>query len=266
MGDAVTYEVLDRVAVITIDRPDKKNAMSMEVFDGLRHRAEEAAADDAAGAVLVRGAGGVFSSGIDISVFSGWSAAADGADGDGNVGTALLQRLQGAFNAIEEIDKPVVAAVDGYCFGGGLQLAIACHVRAVAPTAQFSVLEAKWGIIPDLGATHRLPRLIGVGRATELALTTRRIDAEEALRIGLAEVRLGGDEPQDEALAYAAQLAAGPAALRRTPRLFRENWYRDRDAALEADGVVQLQVMSGPDFQEAVAARLEGREPRYTGH
>jgi enoyl-CoA hydratase/carnithine racemase len=226
----------------------------------LRERARQAAADEAAGAVLVRGAGGVFSSGIDISVFSGWSEATAGDDAE-SLGAALLDRLQGAFNAIEDIDKPVVAAIEGYCFGGGLQLAIACHVRAVAPSAELSVLEAKWGIIPDLGATHRLARLIGLGRATELALTTRRVDADEALRIGLAEVRLDGHDPQDRALAFTAQLAA----LRRMPRLFRENWYRARDAALAEDGHVQLEVMSGPDFQEAVVARFEGREPRYTG-
>lgn len=264
MGDVVSYEIVDRVAVITIERPEKKNAMSMEVFDGLRERAGQAASDDAAGAVLVRGAGGVFSSGIDISVFSGWSEATAGDDAEA-LGAALLDRLQGAFTAIEEIDKPVVAAIEGYCFGGGLQLAIACHVRAVASSAELAVLEAKWGIIPDLGATHRLARLIGLGRATELALTTRRVDADEALRIGLAEVRLEGDDPQDRALSYAAQLASGPAALRRMPRLFRENWYRAPNDALAEDGRIQLQVMSGPDFQEAVVARFEGREPRYTG-
>jgi enoyl-CoA hydratase/carnithine racemase len=254
--DAVSYEVTDRVAHVTIERPERRNAMSLEVFDQLAARAEQAAADDRVGAVVVAGRDGTFSSGIDVSVFG--SQLHDGVD------PGFIARLQAAFTAYEELDKPTLAAIEGYCFGGGIQLAVACHLRGVAPDAQLSVLEARWGLVPDLGGTWRLPRLVGLGRATELTLTARRVDADEALAIGLAEVRLGTD-PQADAHELAARLAAGPGAVRRAPRLLRENLARPRADALAAEARTQLACIEGPDFAEAVTAGLEGRAPRFVG-
>lgn len=257
MSELVAYELIEGVAVITIDRPQRRNAMSLEVFDGLRARAEQAGDDDGAGAVLVRGAGGVFSSGIDTSVFGGQA--------EEGISEAFIRRLQDSFTAFEVLDKPTVAAIEGYCFGAGLQLAVACHLRAVGPTAVLSVMERRWGLIPDLGGTHRLPRLVGLGRATELALTARRVTAEEALAMGLADVALPADDPQGTVLAYAKQLACGPGAVRRLPRLLRENLGRSRDEALAAERAAQRACIEGPDFKEAVMASLEGREPEFVG-
>jgi enoyl-CoA hydratase/carnithine racemase len=261
--DVVSYEVIDRVAHVTIERPEVRNAMSLEVFDQLAERAAEAGADDTVGAVLVRGRDGVFSSGLDVSVFS--AQAAGGADDEDLTGHGFISRLQDAFTADEELDKPTVACIEGYCFGGGIQLAAACHLRAVAPTAQLSVLEARWALVPDLGGSHRLPRLIGLGRATELTLTARRVDADEALAIGLAEWRLDGEDPVADAHERTARLAAGPGSVRRAPRLLRENLGRPRDEALRAEADTQLACLSGPDFAEAVTASLERRDPRFSG-
>lgn len=258
MSEVVSYEVVDGVAVITIERPQVKNAMSVEVFDQLGESARRAGDDDAVGALLLRGAGGNFSSGIDTSVLGG--QAEDGVDDDG-----FVPRLQASFTAFEEIDKPSIAAIEGYCFGGGIQLAATCHLRAVAPSAQLSVMETRWGLIPDLGGTYRLPRLIGLGRATELALTARRVGADEALAMGLAEVALGEEDPQGEALAYAARLAAGPASVRLIARLMRENLARDREDALAIEVATQMECIAGPDFTEAVTAGLEGRQPSFVG-
>lgn len=257
MSDAVSYELHGRVAVITIERPERRNAMSLDVFDGLQAGAERADADEAAGAVLVRGRGGVFSSGIDTSVFA--SQARDG------VTDGFIDRLQRSFTAFEDCSKPTVAAIEGYCFGAGMQLAIACHLRAVAPSAELAVLEASWGLIPDLGGTYRLPRLVGLGRATDLIVTARRVGAEEALALGLAEVRLGSDDPQAEALGFAQRLASGPAAIRRAPALLRDNLGRSRADALASEAATQQQVMAGHDFAEAVRARSEQREPEFVG-
>ncbi len=257
MSDVVSYEVVDRVAHVTIERPDKRNAMSLEVFEQLTDRAAQAADDPDVGAVLVSGRGGTFSSGIDVSVFG--QQVGDGAD------QAFIARLQAAFTAYEELDVPTIAAIEGYCFGGGIQLAIACHLRMVAPSAELSVMEARWAIIPDLGGTYRLPRLVGLGRATELTLTARRVAAEEALAIGLAEVALPAEDPLGSAHDHAARLAAGPGALRRAPRLLRENLHRERTAALQTEANVQQACLGGPDFQEAVTAHLEGRDPRFVG-
>ncbi|MEX1177571.1 MAG: enoyl-CoA hydratase-related protein [Nitriliruptor sp.] len=262
MTDVVSYEVVDKVAHVTIERPEVRNAMSLEVFDQLTERAAEAAADDGVGAVLVRGRDGVFSSGLDVSVFSA-QASGDGAEA--LTGEGFIARLQRAFTAYEDLDKPTVACIEGYCFGGGIQLAAACHLRAVASDAQLSVLEARWGLVPDLGGSWRLPRLVGLGRATELTVTARRVGAEEALAIGLAEWQLRGADPVGEAHERTAALAAGPGSVRRAPRLFRENLDRERDDALAAEARTQLACLSGPDFAEAVSASLERRDPRFTG-
>lgn len=255
--DVITYEVVDGVAVITIARPEKKNAMSLEVFDRLGEAAERASEDGDVGAVVVTGRGGTFSSGIDVSVFGGQA--------DEGISLDFIARLQSSFTAFEDCAKPTVAAISGYCFGAGIQLAVACHLRAVAPDAQLSVLEARWGLIPDLGGTYRLPRLVGLGRATELVLTTRRVGAAEALRIGLAEIELGADDPLGEAVAFAAALASGPGAVRRAPHLLRSNLGRSRDDALRQEAETQRDCIEGPDFAEAVTARMEGREPRFVG-
>jgi enoyl-CoA hydratase/carnithine racemase len=255
--DAVSYEVVDRVAVVTIERAERKNAMSMEVFDGLRARADQAEADAQVGAVVVRGRGGVFSSGIDTSVFGGQM--------EEGISLDFIDRLQSSFTAFEQLDKPTIAAVEGHCYGAGLQLALACHLRAVAPDALLSLMETRWGLVPDLGGTFRLGRLVGIGRATELALTARVVGADEASAIGLAEVTLAGGDPQAEALAYAARLAAGPHALREIARLVRENADRGRSEALRAEAEAQVRCIEHPDFAEAVTARMEGREPRFLG-
>jgi enoyl-CoA hydratase/carnithine racemase len=258
VSDVVSYEVTEGVAHVTIERPDKRNAMSLEVFDQLTERAAQAAGDPVVGAVVVAGRGGTFSSGIDLSVFG--DQLHEGVD------PAFISRLQAAYTAYEELDLPTLAAIEGYCFGGGIQLAVACHLRAVAPDAELAVLESRWALVPDLGGTWRLPRLIGLGRATELTLTARRVGAEEALAIGLAEVRLGREDPLADAHELAARLAAGPGAIRRAPRLLRENLVRPRAAALEAEAAAQVRCIEGPDFTEAITAHLEGRTPRFTGH
>jgi enoyl-CoA hydratase/carnithine racemase len=253
---SVRFEVEDRVGVVTIDRPDRRNAMDVAVFEGLADAADQARVHDDVGAVLVRGEGGTFSSGIDVSVLG--EQATEGA----RVDESFITRLQDAFTAFEELDVPTLAAIEGPCFGAGLQLALACHLRAVAPDASMSIMETRWALIPDLGGTYRLPRLVGLGRATELTLTARRVAADEAVRIGLAEVRF---DDLEGAHALARRLASGPGAVRRAPRLLRENLDRDRTVALAAERAAQLECIAGPDFAEAVAAEIEGREPRYVG-
>jgi len=257
-GPVVSYEVVDRVAHVRIERPAKRNAMSLEVFDQLTERAAEVAADGSVGAVVVSGRGGVFSAGIDISVLGSNMR-------DGGLDPDFVDRLQSAFTAYEELDVPTIAAIEGYCFGAGIQLALGCHLRAVAPDVQISVMERRWGLIPDLGATVRLPRLVGPGRATELILTARTIGADEALRLGVAEIALPADDPLDAAHRYAADLAAGPGAVRHVARLVRENLTRTRTDGLAAEVAAQQLVTSGPDTAEALAAGLEGREPRFVG-
>jgi enoyl-CoA hydratase/carnithine racemase len=269
----VGYEVVEKVAHVTIDRPDKRNAMDLEVFAQLAECAARIQGDDDVGAVVVAGRGGTFSAGLDLATLGGLltagadddEAAAAGAPPTPALDPTLVARLQATFTAYEELDVPVLAAIEGHCLGGGIQLAAACHLRAVAPSASLSVLEARWGLVPDLGGTYRLPRLIGPGRTTELAMTARTFDADEALRIGFAELALPAEAPQDAAHEHAARWAAGPGSVRRVPRLVRENLGRDRTAALGAEIAAQVAAVSGPDVTEAITAHLEGRAPRFVG-
>jgi len=262
VSNVVAYEVVDRVAHVIIDRPDVRNAMDLAVFDELHGRAEEIAEDPHVGAVVLRGRGGNFSSGLDVSIFN--EVAEEGSQDEEAV-ASLISRLQSAFNAYEDLAVPTIAAIEGYAFGAGLQLALACHLRMAAPSAQLSVMEPRWGLVPDLGGTYRLPRLVGLGRATELALTTRVLDADEALKLGLVEVALDAGGPQQAAHTYAARLAAGPGALRHIPRLMRENLGRDRARALAHEAHAQMACFAGPDFFEAVTARRQGRSPNFEG-
>lgn len=253
----IDYEVFDRVAHVTIDRVGSRNAMDLEVFEQLAACAARAGEDPQVGAVVVAGRGGVFSAGIDVGVLGERLAA--------GLDTAFVASLQAAFGAYEDLDVPTIAAIEGHCYGAGLQLALACHLRAVAPTAQLGLLEVRWGLVPDLGGSWRLPRLVGLGRATELVLTGRRVGADEARAIGIAELGLPADGAQAAAHELAAQLAAGPAAVRRAPRLLRENLDRHRAGALAAEAEVQVALAGGPDVHEALLAAAEGRAPVFVG-
>jgi enoyl-CoA hydratase/carnithine racemase len=259
-SQVTSLEIVERVAHVVIERPEKRNAMSRAVLSGLHaHAAEivEAAAAGVVRAVVVAGRGEHLSAGLDLADLAGLAT--------GALTEEDVAKVQAVLTAYEELDVPVLAAIDGVCLGAGLQLALACHVRAVTSRASLAVMEPRWGLVPDLGATWRLPRLVGLGRATELMLSFRRVDATEALAIGLAEVLL----PEGDALAaaheMAARWAAGPEVLRHLPRLVRESFEADRDRALAAAGRLQLRMLAGGDVGEALSAAAAGREPRFGG-
>ena len=254
MAEVTRYEVVDGVAHVVVARPGKRNALSREVLDRLAVHAAEAASDPRVGAVVVSGEGGQFSAGLDLADLAGL---ADAALSEEDVGA-----VQAVLTAYEELDVPTVAAIEGVCLGGGLQLALACHLRAVAPGARLAVLETRWGLVPDLGATWRLPRLVGTGRATELILSAREVGTEEALAIGLAEVALPATGAVEAAHALAARLAAGPTALRLVPRLVREAAAAPREAALAAEARAQLHALAAGDLAVAVAAVRDGGATR----
>lgn len=257
-GTPTSLSVVDRVAHVVIERPEKRNALSMAVLERLRAHAAavaEAIAAGDVGAVVVSGSGAHFSAGLDLADLAALAATVPD--------EAAIAGIQQVFTAFEELDAPVLAAVDGVCLGGGLQLALACHVRAVTARASLSVLEPRWGLVPDLGASWRLPRLVGQGRATELMLSTRRVDAAEALRIGLAEVALEGEDARAAAHAVAARWAAGPEVLRALPRLVREAGGMPRAEALAAEARLQRRMLAGGDVAEAFRAAMAGEDPRF---
>ncbi len=261
MSDRVIFTVGDdRVGVVTLNRADKLNAMDQALFDGLHDATASAQAAIEAGdvrAVLIRAEGRAFSSGLDVSIFGGQLSGAPDDD--------WIAHLQQAFTGLEDLAVPVVAAVQGAAFGGGCQLALAAHLRLAAPDAQLALLEAKWGIIPDLGGLTRLPRLIGMGRATDMAMTARTVDAATALSWGLVDQVVDGDLDAT-AREYAAALAAGPTlAIGAVPALLRQSFVTGRDEMLAAERAYQQRCLGSADFVEAATAAFQRREPRFTG-
>lgn len=263
MSDAVTFDLTDdAVGAVRINRPNKLNAMNDDVFGGLHVAAAQAADAAAAGrcrAVLVTGVGRAFSAGLDVALFGRQASGAPPSDDE-------ISHMQQAFTAFEDLTVPTVAAVKGPTLGAGAQLALACHLRVSAGDLSFGLLEAKWGLLPDLGGTWRLPRLVGLGRATDLAVTARTIDAETAARWGIVNVVLDDADFDAAAHAYVAAIANGPStALGAIPKLMRDSLAGDRQAVLAAERQAQQRCLASADFREAAMAGLERRPPSFTG-
>jgi enoyl-CoA hydratase/carnithine racemase len=262
MAERVRFDVgADGVGVVTLARADKLNAMDADTFEGLHDaagRAAAAAEDRTVRAVLITGEGRAFSAGLDTSMF-GKQIGEPPSD-------EWIAALQDSFTKFEDLPVPTVAAVQGVAIGAGCQLAIAAHLRVAAPDAQLGVLEAKWALVPDLGGTYRLPRLIGLSRAIDLAASARLVDAQTALAWGLVDAVLDDADFHAAARAYAARLAAGPTlATGAVPRLMRESLTADRDTVLARERQAQLACLASDDFSEAVRAAMAREEPRFGG-
>jgi enoyl-CoA hydratase len=208
----VLTEVEGRILTVTINRPDKLNALNPEVVDALSAAFDGALRDDAIGGVILTGTGEkAFVAGADISTFRALTPVS---------ARAFAQRGQALMDAIETLGKPVVAALNGFALGGGCELALACDFVHASDRAKFGQPEVKLGIIPGFGGTQRLARRVGIAKAKELCMTGDTIDAAEALRIGLADAVW----PHGELLAKAKELAAriaanGPLAVAEVKRL-----------------------------------------------
>jgi enoyl-CoA hydratase/carnithine racemase len=252
----VDYTVADGVATVALNRPEVLNAMDRDVFHELYQAGERAATDPGVRAVVVTGRGRAFSSGLDTSIFA--------AGGDPrSIDIATLQR---SFTIYEQMPKPTIAAVGGLALGGGLQLAIACDLRVAAGDAELAVLEVAWGIVPDLGGTQRLPRLVGVGRAKEMVMTARRVSAAEALGWGLVNRVVPREALDAEAVSWARELAAGPPlTLAAGKALVSGALDVSVSAGLEREIVRQRRLLASADFIEAVSARIAKRRPDFKG-
>jgi enoyl-CoA hydratase/carnithine racemase len=226
-------------------------------------------------ALVVTGEGRAFSSGLDTSVFGGGAnsglaelAAEEAEPPDPDPAVAGILVAQEAFTWLEEAPFATIAAIRGYALGGGLQLALACDIRIVSRGARLGLLEFRYGIIPDLGGTQRLPRLVGAGKAKEMIFTAAQIDADEAYRIGLAE-RIVTDEELDEAAALLADELASqpPLALRAAKRAVTAagTGITVREGLL-IEARAQRTCLGSDDVREAFAAFVEKRKPDYHGH
>ena len=201
MPELVRVEIEDRVATIRLDRPPM-NAINSTIQEQLRAAADQVTQDENVRAVIVYGGEKVFAAGADVKEFAGQDHAYLMRD---------APRIMSAIDSIARIPKPVIAAVTGFALGGGCELALACDFRVAADNAKLGQPEILLGIIPGMGGTQRLPRLVGPAKAKDLILTGRFVDAQEALEIGLVDAVVPADQVLAAATAMAAKFAKGPA-------------------------------------------------------
>ena len=259
--ETIRYDTVDGLSTITLSRPDKRNAINAAMFRELGDAAQLAADDPAVRAVLVRGDGPSFSAGIDLSVMGDLAGlVATGDDGFARF-VSLAQR---PFRTLALMPKPTLAAVQGHALGAGFQLALACDLRVVGHDVKFGMLEARYGLIPDLGGMHHLARLIGPGLAKELVWTTRTVEAEEAERIGVANRAVPADRLEESAVELIrAVMAHSPTAARLSKSLIDRANETPLDEEFDREAAAQAESLRGDDHREAVAAFLEGRPPRF---
>jgi enoyl-CoA hydratase/carnithine racemase len=258
MGDVLKIDVRGHVADVMLNRPDKHNALNLELFAALGEAGAELARDRSVRAVVLHGAGENFCSGIDISVFAGAGAGIENsmlepADG----GAANF--FQRAAYAWRELPVPVLCAVQGAAFGGGLQVALGADLRYARPDARFSIMEIKWGLIPDLAISTTLRHLVPLDKAKELAWSGRVVDGDEALSLHL--VTALHDDPLAAAFDMAEAIAGrSPDAIRGIKALFNRAWQMGDADALSLEAALQRDILNQ---REAVQANFESRAPAF---
>ena len=260
--ERVRITVEDHVAEVALVRSDKHNALDGDMLQGIVAATERLSSEPGLRAVVLHGEGPSFCSGIDV----GWLASgqtegfADHAHQRDSFGANLFQRVATAWI---EVPVPVIAAIHGNCFGGGLQIALGADIRISSPDAKLSIREVHWGLVPDMGITASLPRLIPLDVAKELTFTGRLVTGEEADRLGL--VTRSTPEPLAEARALAAEIAGrSPDAVRAAKRLYEESWPAAGPAALELETDLQIGLMGSPNQMAAIVAGVNGTAPEFT--
>lgn len=274
------FEQREHVGTLTLARPDTLNAFTVQMWTEMRALGAALRADPGdLRALVVIGEGRAFSSGIDTSVFTANASAGDsdvavtgalGAMGEGadeDPVAATILGAQEAYTWLAEVPFATIAAVRGYALGAGLQLALACDLRVVARGTKLGLLEFNYGIIPDLGGTQRLPRLVGAGKAKELIFTAAKFDADDAERLGIAERVVSDEELEEEAFGLARAIAAQPPlAVQGAKRAVEAagSGLTVREG-LRVEAAAQAICLRSDDMKEAITAFVEGREPVYRG-
>ena len=253
----VLVEKRGPVALITLNRPEKLNALNEELRQELMATLDGLARDADVRVAVLRGAGEkAFVAGADVAEFASRTPAEQ---------RAVYGRRR-VYDAVAEFSKPLIVAVHGHCLGGGCELALACDVRVADRTARFAQAEIRLGLIPGAGGTQRLARLVGSGQAMRLALTGDPIDAEEAYRIGLVEVLTAEGKHVETALELAQRMARwSPVALNLVKAAVRQAFESPLSAGLAHEKELFLAAFASDDGREGVRAFLEKREPRFEG-
>lgn len=264
MDDGLIVAVENGVAEVRLNRPDRMNALDESLFAALAGAGARLAEDKSVRAAVLSGEGRGFCAGLDTALFGRLAAGDPGAVGliKGPLSARGANPVQQAVMVWRELPVPVIAAVHGVALGGGLQLALGADLRFVAPDARLSVLEVKWGLIPDMGGMALLRTLVRDDVARELTWSGRMVSGEEAVALGLA-TRVCAD-PRAEALRFAREIAGrSPDAIRAGKRLLNLAMDADERAMLAAEARAQSALIGAPNQCEAIMAGLEKREPKF---
>ncbi len=257
MSDLVQFTREERLAIVTLNRPPV-NALNHEVIDALEAVFDELAKDESVGAVILTGAGEkAFVAGADIGEFPKLNSAN---------GESMSRRGQAVFQKIADFPAPVIAAVNGFALGGGLELALACDIRVVAENAKLGVPEVTLGIFPAYAGTQRLPRTIAPGKARELIFTGAMIDAEEAYRLGLADHLTEAGKSVERAREIAEKiLKAGPVAVRLAKKAVNKGLEQTLEEGQKTEASLFARLCDTEDQKEGAKAFLEKRQPEFKG-
>ncbi len=242
------------ICVLTINRPDKLNALNDQVFKDLDKAVSSIEEDDEVKGLIITGSGDkAFVAGADIKEFSEFKK---------DQATKLSQRGHRVFQKIEDLGKPVIAAVNGYALGGGCELALACHLRIASATAIMGLPEVSLGLIPGYGATQRLPKLVGEAKALELVMTGRFAKADEAAQIGLVNKVAEEDVLQESKAMLKSILKQAPIAIKNAILAIRES---GSSSGYETEANLFGDLFNTADFKEGTTAFLEKRKPDFSG-
>lgn len=257
MYETITYEITDRVAVITMNRPDKFNAFTERMHKEIIEALKQAQKDQEVRCILFTGAGRAFNAGQDLGDVIGQEV---------DFGGFLRTRYNPMVMQFQKTEKPIVAAINGVAAGAGMSVALACDLRVMSAKASLVNAFINIGLVPDSGGCYFLPRIVGLGKALELAMLGEKITAEEAQRIGLVNQVFPAEDFAEQALAYARKLASLPTkGIGLIKRTMYKGLQLDLEETLEYEAYAQEIAGKTDDHKEGVTAFIEKRAPFFTG-
>ncbi len=263
MAEELLYEVRDHIGIITFNRPDRMNTITVPMLNQLSVLLLEADADENVRAIVLTGAGRAWCAGLDIAA----AVSGEGIGGDS------MSRPTGEFNlrdappvVLHKIDTPTIAALNGGAAGYGLDLALGCDIRIASQKAKLSAAYTARGLVPESGGTWLLPRILGWSKAAELLFTARTLTADEALELGLVSQVTGADETLEVALAMASEIANNaPLAIRASKRMMRHAMTENLEDHVQRQYLALLPLFATKDFREGLASYLEKRPAEFHG-